>query len=85
MATPMNTVDAKEKFTDLLNHVAHTKERVVLVRRGKEVAALVPLEDLQLLETAQDKGDLREAIDALKDAKNSGTITLEKLKDDIGA
>jgi prevent-host-death family protein len=85
MATPMNTVDAKEKFTDLLNHVAHTKERVVLLRRGKEIAAIVPLEDLSFLETTQDKLDLSEAIDALKDAKNSGSVTLEKLKDDIGA
>jgi prevent-host-death family protein len=81
----MTTVDAKEKFTDLLNHVSHTKERVVLVKRGKEVAALVPLEDLRFLESTQDKVDLQEAIDSLKEAKDVGTIALDQLKEEIGA
>jgi prevent-host-death family protein len=85
MTTTMSTIDAKEKFTDLVNHVAHSKERVILVRRGKELVALVPLEDLQLLEAAQDKHDLREAIDALKEAKNIGSVTLDQLKEDLGA
>ena len=85
MTTTMTTIDAKENFTDLLNHVSHTKERVILVRRGKDVAAVVPLEDLQFLESTQDKHDLQEAIDALKEAKNSGTITLEQLKEEVGA
>jgi antitoxin Phd len=85
MTTTMTTLDAKEKFTELLNHVNHTKERVLLVRRGKEIAALVSIEDLQFLETTQDKHDLHEAIDALKEAKNTGTITLEQLKEEIGA
>ncbi len=84
MTTTMATTEAKEKFTDLINHVAHSKERVILVRRGKEVVALVPVEDLQLLEAAQDKHDLREAIDAMKEAK-TGSVTLEQLKEDLGA
>jgi prevent-host-death family protein len=81
----MTTLDAKEKFTDLINHVSHHKERVILMRRGKEVAALVPLEDLHFLETAQNKHDLQEAIDALKEAKSHGSIPLETLKEDVGA
>jgi prevent-host-death family protein len=85
MTTTMSTIDAKEKFTDLINHVAQNKERVILVRRGKEVAALVPLEDLHFLETTQDRYDLDEAIDAYKEAKNTGTTSLEQLKDEIGA
>jgi prevent-host-death family protein len=84
MTTAMTTVDAKEKFAELINHIIHTKERIVLTRRGKEVAAIIPLEDLQLLETKRDKEDLNEAIDAFKEAKVSGTITLEKLKEAVG-
>jgi prevent-host-death family protein len=84
MTTTMTTVDAKEKFTDLINHVSHSKERVILVRRGKEVAAVVPLEDLQFLEATQAQEDLRDAIDSLKEAKQTGTTTLEKLQEDIG-
>ncbi len=84
MTTTMTTIDAKENFTDLLNHVSHTKERVILLRRGKEVAAVVSIEDLQFLETTRDKQDLREAIEALKETKTHGAIPLEKLKDEIG-
>lgn len=84
MTTTMTTINAKENFTELLNHVSHTKERVILVRRGKEIAAMVPLEDLRFLETTQDKHDLRDAIDALKEAKSIGTTTLEQLTEELG-
>jgi len=82
--TVLNTVDAKEQFTDLINRVVHGKERVIITRRGQEIAAIIPLEDLMLLQEAQDKHDLREAIDALKEVRNVGTMTLDQLKEDIG-
>ncbi len=78
-------MDAKEQFADLITRVSHHKERVILTRRGKEIAAIVPLEDLQLIEESEDKHDLREAIDALKEARNTGTITLEQLKEEVGS
>ncbi len=84
MATEMTTIEAKEKFAELMNHVVHTKERVALTRRGKEIAAIVPIEDLQFLEAIQDKADLNDAIDALKEARHGGSITLEQLKEDMG-
>lgn len=37
---------AREGFSDTINRVAFGKERVVLRRRGKEVAAVVPIDDL---------------------------------------
>lgn len=82
--TLMNTIDAKEQFTDLINRVTHNKEHVILTRRGKEIAAIIPLEDFKLLQDSQDKNDLREAIDALKEARSDGTVTLEQIKEDIG-
>jgi len=80
----MTTIDAKEKFTELLNHIIHSKERIILTRRGKDVAAIVPLEDLAFLESTQNKEDLRQAIDALREAKNLGATTLEKFKEELG-
>ena len=84
MTTTMTSIDAKENFTEVLNHVSHSKERVILTRRGKPVAAIVPLEDLQFLDSEQDKVDVREALDALKESKTGSTVTLENLKDDLG-
>ena len=80
----INTIDAKEQFPDLINRVVHSKERVILTRRGKEIAVIIPFEDLKLLEDTQDKHDLREATEALKEARSIGTIPLEKLKEEVG-
>jgi prevent-host-death family protein len=82
--TSINTADAKEEFIDLVNRVAIHKERIILTRRDKEIAAIVPLEDLKFLENSQNKNDLQEATDALKEARALGTISLEELKTDIG-
>lgn len=82
--TVINTADAKEQFTDLINRVAHNNERVILTRRGKEIAVIIPIDDLKVLQDSQDKLDLREAIDALKEARSIGTISLEKLKEEAG-
>lgn len=81
--TVMNTIDAKEQFTDLVNRVVHNKERIILTRRGKEIAAIIPVEDLEVLQHSQDKHDLYEAINALKEARAEGTISLEQLKEEV--
>lgn len=83
--TLINTIDAKEQFADLINRVAHNKERVVLTRRGNEIAVIIPIDDLKLLLESQDKHDLNEAIDSLKEARNSNTITLDQLKEELGS
>jgi prevent-host-death family protein len=49
MAT-LDTTTAKDTFGDTVNRAAYGKERIILTRRGKPVAAIVPLEDLELLD-----------------------------------
>lgn len=46
----VSTKDVREGFSEIVNRVGFGGERVVLVRRGKRVAALVPLADLERLE-----------------------------------
>ncbi len=80
----INTADAKEQFIDIVNRVAHNKERIILTRRGKDIIALIPVEDLKLLTDSEDKYDLREAIDALKEARDSrNMLTLDQLKEKL--
>lgn len=83
--TLVNTSDAKDEFIELVNRVVLNNERIVLTRRGKEVAAIVPIEDLNRLEASQSKTDLDEAAEALKEARSQGSISLEELKTDIGS
>ena len=81
--TSINTIDAKEEFSELINRVSHNKEKIILTRRGKEIAVIIPIEDLAILQTIQNKTDLQEAAEALKEARNSGTTTLDQLKEEI--
>jgi prevent-host-death family protein len=82
--TLVPTAQAKDEFIELVNRVAHDKERIILTRRDKEIAAIVPLEDLKYLEETQNKSDLAEAAEALREARASGTISLDDLKTETG-
>lgn len=46
---PRTIAEARRDFADTLNRVIFAGERVVLLRRGKPVAALVSLADLEAL------------------------------------
>ena len=74
----------REGFSDTINRVAYGRERVILHRRGKEVAAVVPMEDLKLLEAIEDRIDLEEARKSLAHVKKHGTIPWEKVKASLG-
>lgn len=80
----VNTVHARAQFSEIINRAAFGKERVTLTRRGKEIVAVVPIEDVQLLEALEDKIDLEEARAALAEAKKKGTVSWEKIKKELG-
>ena len=82
--TTLSTVKARENFSDLVNRSAYGKERVVLTRRGKGVAAVVPIEDLNLLEAIEDRLDLEDIEKALADPENRRAILWDKVKRDLG-
>lgn len=50
-----------------VSRVERRGDRILLRRRGKAVAALVPVEDLELIERLEDEIDVREAERILKD------------------
>jgi prevent-host-death family protein len=57
--------DVRGSFSSTVNRAAFGGERVVLTRHGKRVAAVVPIADLELLESLEDAVDLDEARAAL--------------------
>jgi prevent-host-death family protein len=83
MMITLSTVEARENFSDLLNRSAYGKERVVLTRRAKGVVAVVPIEDLNLLEALEDRLDLEDIEKALADPENKKAIPWEKVKKDL--
>ncbi len=80
----MSAATAREHFAEVVNRAAYGKERIVLSRRGKAVAAVVPLDDLLLLEALEERAD-REAIgEAEAEVARLGTVSWEAVKKDCG-
>lgn len=79
----ISTVNAREEFSDVINRAAYGKERVVLTRRGRKVAAVVPIEDVALLEALEDRLDLEDARRALADMKKNGAIPWAQIKAEL--
>ncbi len=79
--TCLNSSKIRNEFAAVLNRVVRRGERIVVRRSGKDVAALVSLEDLDILRKIEDRLDNEAADKALKDPHR---IPWEKLKKDLG-
>ena len=74
---------AREEFADALNRVAYGGERIILERRGKNIAGLVSVDDVKFLQRLEDEYDLSEARKALSEAEIKGTISWEQIKKEM--
>ncbi len=83
MGSNISSKEARGQLSAVVNRAAYAKERVVLTRHGKAVAAVVPIEDLELLEKLEDKLDLEDARKALADVKKKGSVSWKKLKAEL--
>jgi hypothetical protein len=74
----------REAFADAINRAAFSSERVLLRRRGRAVAAVVPIEDLRLLEALENRIDLVDARAALAQANKKGAPSLDAILKELG-
>ena len=74
----------REAFADAINRAAFGNERVLLRRRGRAVAAVVPIHDLRLLEALEDRIDLVDARTALAQANKKGAHSLDVILKELG-
>ncbi len=82
--TKVPVSEARNDFSEIINIVSYRGDRVILQRRGKDVVAVVPIEDLQLLEALEDKLDIDAARKALREAGKKGTVSWNKIKEELG-
>ncbi len=76
--------EAREDFAELVNRAAYRHERIRVSRRGRDVAAIVPIEDVEFLERMEDEYDLKAALEALADPENAVTVPWEQVKAELG-
>jgi antitoxin Phd len=77
----INVMEARKAFSKTVNRVAFGKERIILERRGEDVVAVVPVEDLAALEALEARGDLEEARRALAEP---GETTYDEVRRRLG-
>lgn len=86
--TRLNVSKARDEFPDLVNRAAYGKERTIVSRRGKDLAAVIPIEDLRLLERLaqeeMDRIDVADARAALQEAEEKGTVSLGEARKILG-
>ena len=76
--------EVQPTLRELLDDVAAEKERMTLTYRKKIFLAVVPIEDVYLIEELEECIDGADVNDALQEALNTGTISSEQLDKELG-
>ena len=84
--TRMNADDAQDGFPGLVRRVSSEGERIVIQEGDKDVAAIVSMADLALLEELEDRIDALEARQAEAEAATKGEkpIPWDQAKKSLG-
>jgi prevent-host-death family protein len=80
--THAGLTELRTRGRDLIGKVQFGGDRIILQHRGKPVAALISVEDLQLLEELEDEYWIRRADEA--EAEPGPNIPLEQVKRELG-
>jgi len=67
--TKVSMTKARQDFTDIANRVMFGGERICIQKNNKPAVAVVPVEDIELLEEIEDRIDIQAARAALKKGK----------------
>lgn len=79
--TRVSAKQARERFSDTLDHVRLRRDRVIVQRHGKDVAAVISMEDLALLQELEDRADAKAAKKSLAERDR---VAWPKLKAKLG-
>lgn len=74
----------RDNLDTTLDRVIRDGERVVLRRNRKNVAVIIPIEDLAALEEIEDREDLEDARAIRKEIEREGTVPWETVKKNLG-
>jgi prevent-host-death family protein len=82
--TAVSVADARSDLAELLNRVAYGKERLVITRHGREVAAIVPVDDLKLVSRLRRFVARKDVSRALEQLDTGKTSSWERLRSELG-
>jgi len=85
MMTTIAITQARNDFSNIVNRAFNINERTIIAKKGKNVAAIIGMEDLEFLknlEAAEDMVLAEMADEAMKEAGEN--ISLEEMKKNFG-
>jgi prevent-host-death family protein len=78
----VTATDARDQFGELVNRASYTHEATWVTRRGRRVAAIVPVDVLEAWEAAENDEDVRLFDESMNDPGDS--IPWEQVKAELG-
>lgn len=66
----VNSAKARSTFSEILNETGFGGRRIVVTRKGKAIAAVVSIQDLEAIQAIEDEKDISEAKRILSDPKS---------------
>ena len=81
--TVLTVAAVRKDLSDLIGKVQYRRERLIITKHDKPVAALAPVDDAALLEKIEDHLDLLEAMEAIEDYETNGGVSLERFKTEL--
>lgn len=81
--TRIGVSDARDHLSEVVDRTRYTQDRVVLTKRGRDVGAIISIEDLKLLEMLEDQLDIKEARQAREDSQGE-RISYDEIREKLG-
>lgn len=80
--------EVKDHMADILNRVAYNHKRYKIARHKKEMAIIISIEEWELIEkiihNLENEQDTQDAIVALKEVEEKGSIPFDEMKKRVG-
>jgi prevent-host-death family protein len=80
--TTLNITEMRDNLSEAISRVAYKGERILVRRSGKDVVAIISIDDLATLEAIEDQRDVEAARAAL--AESDERIPYEKIRRELG-
>lgn len=80
MSEKIGVAEAKKRFSELVGRAAYAGEHFIVARRGKPMAAIIGIEDLEKLEVVKESEGLLGAVGAWAEYENLDEVIAEIYK-----
>lgn len=80
----VTTAEVRKRMAELLSRAAYGKERFVVTRHGKQLAAIVPIEEATLIDRLRTLISEKSFEAALSEMEESKTVAWDDIRRELG-